>query len=815
MNPSEQKRWVNVVFPHPPLQRFTYEVPDRFRQELSLGHRVLVPMGRRKMTGFVVDFISQPTIQDLREIEDILDPYPLLSQELLRLTHWVAEYYMSPWGEVIRTALPPGIQWKSRFIVKNVEGAVSPEVVLSEVETAILSSVREREKISLQGLEKKLKRKGIRFNLGKLEKMGLVQTEHVLEEASVQIRSEWWVSLSEKFDPGEIQNLMRRAPKQTNVLSTLMKYGGEARRSDLDVDFAVLRRLEKNGYIEIWEEEVFRDTYHGLNVEPSRPINLTEEQKKALSRIEVELKKDRFHVFLLHGVTSSGKTQVYIESIRQVLNQGKTALVLIPEISLTPQAVLRYRGNFGDEVAVLHSRMSPGERYDSWRKIRGGNFRIGLGARSAVFAPLENLGLIIVDEEHESSYKQMDPAPRYHARDVAIVRGKLNDCVVILGSATPSLESYYNSLEGKYTLCQLSHRIDQVPLPRVTLVNLRDTEKDTESRVFSPLLREKIKEHLQKEEQVILLQNRRGFATFLRCGACGTIEECPHCDITLTYHLKDRRLRCHYCGFQKAAPDVCHNCGGATLHYRGVGTQRVEEDVRSLFPQARLFRMDLDTTKRKGAHDRIITEFEKGNGDVLLGTQMVAKGHDFPGVNLVGVISADTGLHFPDFRAGEKTFQLLTQAAGRAGRRNLRGEVVIQTYSPNIPVLQFAVRQDYIEFYRWESKQRKELNYPPWGRIIAVRFKGAKEERVAQAARMFSELVDLSDFFDRLGPVSAPLTRVKGMYRYHIIFKGKRILDPTGKKLRRRINQALILFHEKVRFHDVRIGVDVDPVDMM
>jgi len=815
MNPSDRKKWVDVIFPHPPLQRFTYEVPDRFHQELRLGHRVLVPLGNRKVTGFVVDFVSRPEIENLREIEDIVDAYPLLTPELLKLTRWVAEYYISTWGEVIRAALPPGIHQKSNLIIRSIENAPLPQEPLSESSKTILSIIQNKGKISLRGLEKQMGTRRIRFELAKLEKMDLVQVEHVLEAPRVHAQLEKWVSLCEGLDPEDIHEISKRAPKQAEVLAILTKHGGAVRRSNLGVDFPVLRRLEENGWIEIWEEEVSREPYQEYAVEPPKPVTLTEEQTKALSHIDGALKKEKFRVFLLHGVTASGKTQVYIESIRQILDRGKTALVLIPEISLTPQAVQRYRGTFGDEVAVLHSRMSPGERYDSWRKIREGKCCIALGPRSAVFAPLENLGLIVVDEEQESSYKQMDPAPRYHARDVAVLRGKLNDCAVILGSATPSLESYFNSLEEKYTLCELTHRVDRIPMSKVTLVNQGETKTNDESRILSPLLREKIEERLKKGEQIILLQNRRGYATFLRCGACGNIEECPHCDITLTYHQKDHRLRCHYCGFQKPAPEACPSCRGATLLYRGVGTQRVEAEIQKLFPKAQLLRMDQDTTRRKGAHDRIVLEFEKGKGDVLLGTQMVAKGHDFPHVTLVGIISADTGLYFPDFRSAERTFQLLTQAAGRAGRRHIRGEVIIQTLSPANPALQFAAEQDYLGFYRWEIEQRKELGYPPWGKIVAIRFKGARRERVAKAAHLFAEQVPPDNLSELLGPASSPLSRIKRMYRYQIIFRQKRDLDPSGKKLRGEIRSALTRFHEKTHFPDVRVGVDVDPADMM
>jgi primosomal protein N' (replication factor Y) len=815
MEPDGQKKWVEVVFPHPPNKRFTYGVPQRFCRDLRLGHRILVPLGSRKRTGFVVGFVNRPDIQEIKNIEDIMDSIVLLTPELLKLTLWVSDYYLCSWGEVIRTALPPGIHQKSRLIIQSIEKSSPTKNSLTPIEQSIMDLVQAKGNISLQILEKRLNRKNIRFHLGKLEKRGLILLKEELEEPRVKIKSEKRVVLNSQIKPDDLEDLKRTAPKQAYVVTSLMNTGGEVSRKNLDVDFSILRKLESKGLIRIWESETLREYNPSIKGESPKPITLTKEQAHSLSLIYKEIQKGSFNTFLLHGVTASGKTQVYIEAIRTVLDLGKTALVLIPEISLTPQAVQRYRGVFGNKVAVLHSRMSFGERYDSWRKIRDGKFRIGLGPRSAVFAPLENLGLIVVDEEHDTSYKQLDPAPRYHARDVAVVRGKLNHCPVILGSATPSLESFSNSLQKKYTLCQLTKRIDDTPMPKITLVDHTEMIKTKENRVISPLLREKIKQCLSAGEQIIILQNRRGYSTFLRCKDCGAIEGCPNCDITLTYHRKDRRVRCHYCGYEKPAFDTCPTCGGATFSYSGIGTQRVEEEVRKLFPDARLFRMDYDTTRRKGSHDRIVLEFAKGSGDILLGTQMVAKGHDFPGVSLVGIISADTGLHFPDFRAGEKTFQLLIQAAGRAGRRNFRGEVIIQTLSIDHPVLQFTVDQNYSVFYKWENDQRKELNYPPWGKIIIVRFKGPRQEKVARVAQIFADSLKEDPSLQCLGPASSPLSRAKRLYRFQVILRTSKKQDPTGKHLRDRTKKALVQFQKTTPLSGVRIGVDIDPVDMM
>jgi primosomal protein N' (replication factor Y) len=455
--------------------------------------------------------------------------------------------------------------------------------------------------------------------------------------------------------------------------------------------------------------------------------------------------------------------------------------------------------------------MSAGERADAWRWLRQGKFKIALGPRSAVFAPLENLGVVVVDEEHESSYKQNDPAPRYHARDVAVMRARMAGCPVILGSATPSLESYHNALSEKYRLLRLTQRIDETPMPVVTVVP-RPGFYD-KSPIFSTLLLERIAERLGSKDQIILLQNRRGYATLLRCGSCGFIEGCPHCDITLTYHQKGRSLRCHYCGYERAASDSCSKCGGATMKYKGVGTQQVEEALRRHHPDARIIRMDLDTTRHKGSHDRIVTEFEQGKGDILFGTQMVAKGHDFPGVRLVGVVSADTELNFPDFRAGERAFQLLTQAAGRAGRRSLIGEVVIQSGDPSNPLFQFVIDQDYERFYEWASSERSALNYPPFGRLIAVRFRGADSKETAAAAEAFRKRFHPQPGVEILGPAPSPIERLRGLYRYQMLFRAVKSRDPSGERLRGIVRR--MLDESPRRMGRVRISVDVDPLDMM
>jgi primosomal protein N' (replication factor Y) (superfamily II helicase) len=814
MQASIQHPFVDVVFPAPPHRILTYSVPDRFRDSLRCGHRVLVPLGKRRVPGFVVAFREKCQLTEIKSIEDIMDPDPLFTEDLLKLTRWVSDYYLASWGETLRTALPPGLAGTSQLLIEKIADA-SSHLTLSDIEKALLERMPLNRPMKLRELEKKAGERNLRQIVNRLERLGLLKQEYLLETSGASIKTEKWVSLKEGPTEEDLTLLRKRSPRQARILAALLEAGGEILRADLEADAAVLRRLETAGWIEVWDEEVFRDGSGTADGQTPGPFDLTEHQSDAIRRIREKLEPGGFHTFLLHGVTGSGKTQVYIEALRLCISLGKNALILIPEIALTPQAVRRYRAVFGNDVTVLHSRQSRGERYDSWRRLREGRSRIALGPRSAVFAPLLNLGLIVVDEEHESSYKQNDPAPRYHGRDTALVRGQIAGCTVILGSATPSLESYANARNGKYILCGLPVRIDKIPMPAVTLVSQKEADGNSESRILTPMLIRLIRDRLAAGEQVILLQNRRGYASYLRCAACGHIETCPNCEISLTYHRSDRRMKCHYCGFQRPPSDACPECGGASVQYRGTGTERIEEEIQSLFSGSRLLRMDLDTMRKKGAHSKVVSDFENRTGDILLGTQIVAKGHDFPGVTLVGIISADTGLYFPDFRSFERTFQLLTQAAGRAGRKDKSGEVIIQTLSPDHPVLQFASTHDYEGFFRWEMGQREELGYPPYGRLAMAVFRGQKLDQTEKAAVRFAGLINAGSRFDVLGPAPAPLSRLKGDYRYQIIFRQSKSADPSGRMLREALKKALADFQAGNPFRNVRVHVNVDPADML
>lgn len=801
-----------VVLPNPPLKTFSYSIPSEFQTVIRPGHRVLVPLGKRKVVGYVARLEETAPVENLRPIAEIMETEPALTSDLLELTAWISGYYMTSWGEVIRAALPPGFSRNTRLkILKGPVQADSLSQTFTPFQQRILEFVDQNNPVMFNRLQAQIQSTTLRLEVSRLNQLGLLEIEHILDEEGTTPALESWIRLKREPGDSDMTDLKRRAPRQWQVLRRLMDEADDVQRSALDVPFSVLSRLEQLGWIRIFDEEKIRDPYEGISDGSAPNFVLTTEQEAAL-QIIFEQKTNPFQTFLLHGITGSGKTQVYIEAIRRIWDSGRSALVLIPEISLTPQAVQRYRAVFGESVAVLHSRLSPGERFDAWRQIRSGKKRIALGPRSTVFAPLKNLGLIIVDEEHEASYKQMDPAPRYHARDVAVFRGKLVDCPVILGSATPSIETYYNAQSGKYRLTELRNRIDHIPLPEMVLVSLAEEWKPV---LLSELLLEKITDAVRKGEQVILLQNRRGYSVLLQCGQCGAVETCPHCDISLTFHQKGHRLKCHYCGFEKPAPDSCPACSGQNIRYQGAGTQRVQEELENHFPEVTLFRMDLDTMRRKHAHTEIIQNFENRHGDILLGTQMVAKGHDFPGVSLVGIISADTGLHFPDFRAGERSFQLLTQAAGRAGRKRIQGTVIVQTRYPDHPVLKFAETQDYSAFYTWELSQREELTYPPFGRIALIRFSGRSENETQKAAVHFRGLMTKRYGYQILGPAAAPLAKARNHYRFHIILKGARDKDPVAQHLRQVIQSALTQYTSSSKFPTVRVAVDIDPIDMM
>lgn len=840
----------DIALPVPLDKTFTYLVPPELAPSMQTGRRVLVPFGRKKLSGIVVGFPKSSPHPSLKPVIDILDSTPTFSEEMLRLTRWIAEYYLTPWGDVLKAATPLGSGTAStqlvHLVAENVSELLEKTKRSARLQHAILQALVESDRPSTGQLQKKTRARSIHAVLQEMQRRGWITLEEQLR-GTAKPKSENVVILTDeglKFVEDSAPRTSAQAkvtPKQQRILEELRRINGPVPSSRLirlaESSLSMIKTLAKKNLLAVERREVLR----GTNAEPPEPpptLTLNQHQQRALDTITSALTSDAHKTFLLHGITGSGKTQVYIEAIRFTLQRGKNAIVLVPEISLTPQTVRRFKSHFGNEVAVMHSQMSAGERYDAWRLAHEGRVRIVIGPRSAIFAPLKDLGLIVVDEEHEASYKQYDSTPRYHARDVAIVRSSMAKAVVILGSATPSSESYYNALSEKYELLTLPERVDTAQLPTIRIVDMGQErrrlyenfkkerkEKGTWSVKPGPppsisgLLRDQIEDRLKKHEGTILLQNRRGFAHVVECFDCGHVERCDNCDVTLTFHATKKHLRCHYCGFVKAPPVSCPKCHSLEIRHHAFGTQQVHEELKTLLPGARILRMDLDTTSRKGAHDKLLTQFGLGDADILLGTQMVAKGLDFPRVTLVGVISADTQMLLPDFRSSERTFQLLTQVAGRAGRSALSGEVVIQTLQPEHYSLKYAATHDFEGFYREELEFRRELDYPPFSRLVLLEFKGERENEVAHHAKQFAALLTPrgANHYSVLGPADAAIPKIKNLYRKHLVVKDFKATDPSGTYLR----TALIFARDSYlasalgKSRKVQITIDVDPQGMM
>ncbi len=843
------QKLANVALPVGVDSTFTYLIPPDLEKSAVIGARAVVPFGRRYLTGMIVELPASTALTTLKPIKDILDAAPVLSTELLRLCTWIADYYMTPLGEVIKAALPHGFASSNKRSVRLAPD-VSPEAV-----SGARTGSRQREKLfdilAVKGivhssdLQKATGLRNINTVLNELEKKGLIITEEVLPQHKVKLKTRD-VLVIRKTETDllrrEMESLSGRKKKARALFEGLLHLQEQNVREIFLQDFlkkyasssAAVKQILPRGYFALEKREISTQQEYGTE-EQTLSLNLNHSQQNVFNHISGALDDGKARTFLLHGVTGSGKTQVYIEALRHCLARNRTAVVLVPEISLTPQTARRFKSHFGEHVAVVHSNMSANERHEVWTRARRGEYKVVIGPRSAVFAPVVSPGLIIVDEEHEPSYKQFDATPRYNARDVAIVRGKFCDAIVVLGSATPSIESYYNAQQGKYSLLEMPDRVEQVSLPSIQIVNMTDERKreyfeakeqtpdekrmtlrEFQQSSFSRVLREKMISRLSEGAGIILLQNRRGFAPLLECVECGHTLMCSNCNVTLTYHITRKHLRCHYCGLTLKPPSECPHCRSMNLAQRGAGTQRVEQEIATAFPAAKSLRMDMDTTTRKGSHERILRKFGDGEADILLGTQMVAKGLDFPRVTLVGVISADTQLLLPDFRASERTFQLLTQVAGRAGRSPSagKGEVVIQTHQPGHYVLAHVVDHDYKAFFERELAERRELEYPPFSRLALVEFKGKNEDKTRVAAERYAKALRgfLSTFLV-LGPSPAVISKVKNYYRWHIIIKSPRAKDPAAVELRYGIRRAMADAGRNPS--SIRLIVDIDPVGLM
>ena len=813
---------VEVVFNLPLNQAFSYLVPEHISPSPAPGSRVLVPFGKQTITGIVVQK-RQPELKDferkLKHVVDVLDPEPLISEKMLELTHWIAEYYLCSWGQAVFLALPRGTD--EAIKEKVYPNADRPPENLTERQRELFLLIGDAPGNTKGYYRKKYGQGSFYSILSALEKKGAVRIVHERTEARAKDLFRQFVSIPADYDSKKeaFDDFLKYIRKRPEVDAYLQDHAGqEILRSEFlrqtGMADATLKKMAGYQIVEIIHKKVERK-FEVDDQEEREILHLMPDQEKAVAAILPFVEQGTFKPFLLHGVTGSGKTQVYIEILKEVLKRGKTAIVLIPEIALTPQTVRRFQKVVGDEIAVFHSKMSLGERLDYWKACYEGRIKCVVGPRSALLAPLSNIGLIVVDEEHEHTYKQTDMEPRYNARDVAIYWAKMNNAVVLLGTATPSLETYFNARRGKYQLIEMMNRIDNVKMPSVEIIDMRRAKKigTGEMRLFSENLMEKITQRLERKEQVILLQNRRGFSAMMQCGECGFIPVCPNCDISLTYHSHGHKLQCHLCGYTQPAYDYCPNCGSRQMMYKGTGTQRIEEALQQALPQARILRMDRDTTKGRQAHEKILHSFGQGEADILLGTQMIAKGLDFGNVTLVGVISADVGLSIPDFRAPERIFQLLTQVGGRAGRREKQGEVVVQTYSPTHYAIRFAQTHDYSGFYFEEIKHRQAYRYPPYVRLIQILVQDVDFYDTLNRTREIAGLLKMTvaRYAQILGPAPAIIQRMNNMHRWVVTLKLNPQTDPTGKITKAILRERLKDFLN-TRKKSGQVIVDVDPI---
>ncbi|HEX4667096.1 MAG TPA: primosomal protein N' [Chthoniobacterales bacterium] len=738
--------FVRVVIDRSIRRELDYSVPETMADKAVVGSRVRVPFRDKSLLATVVATLEESSASGIKPILALLGEKPVLSPSLIDLARWMASYYCCPLETVMRSLLP-----------------------------------------------------------------------QVIRKAEVGWKKQLFVSPARAANAEEIEKLRKRAPRQAELLEAIAQLSEPIAAADLlrqtSLENGTLRALVKRGFAELREQAVARDPHAAEQFIADTELAMNEEQTAALRLVETALEDPQTHPpILLHGVTGSGKTEVYLQAIRATLARGKTAIVLVPEISLTPQTVERFKNRFAaqpDRVAVLHSHLSEGERHDEWHKLHAGRAQIVIGARSAIFAPLENLGLIVVDEEHETSYKQ-EEAPRYHARDVAVVRAKLEKCAVVLGTATPSLESYHNATRGKYVLSTLTQRVDQCQMPLIRIVDLRqERRKEKAAAILSEKLRTAMEDRLTKKEQTILFLNRRGFSTSLLCSNCGKARECPNCSVALTFHRTNARLSCHLCGHSAAVPERCPECHQDALIYAGFGTEKVEANVSAIFPKAVVRRMDADSMSRKDAYRETLHAFRAGKIDILVGTQMIAKGLHFPNVTLVGIINADLALHLPDFRAGERTFQLLTQVAGRAGRGEEPGEVFVQTYTPFSPSIQFARHHDFAGYFEQELEFRERCDFPPFKHAVLITVRSEHEARAGFSAETLARRLGeaLPGKYTLSAPAPAPLEKLQGHYRFHILLRGAGIV-----RLSRLIRETL----DQLPFpEDVFVAVDVDPYQLL
>src|SRR5215471_3515771 len=836
--------FADVAVPVAVRQTFTYRLPGELAFRAKTGCRVLVPFGKKLLTAFIVDLSETPQGEvdesDIRDVEELLDETPIIIPEILELTRWVSDYYFAPWGECLRAALPAGATTISEQVISLTEAGrrMLADGRISASKLEVLQLVGGSEFVETKQVERTISRPRTSDVIRQLTSERLIAVSQRIADAHLKPKLQNVVRLTTEFASNADAPMLSKAnsgskshtdrksapqtadgrlnEKQLRVVETLKSLKEDIPSSDLletaDVSSSVVRTLEKRGLVEVFPREIRRDPLAHVKSDDPQQVTLTTDQQQVLDQIVGKLSERQYSTFLLHGITGSGKTEIYIRAMREAVLKGLTALMLVPEISLTPVFARRLRTQFGESIAILHSSLSEGERTDEWRRIKNGTARIVIGTRSAVFAPLENLGIVIIDEEHDGSYKQ-EETPRYHGRDTAIVRALRAGAVVVLGSATPSIESFHNAHSGKYIYLRLKNRFGDRALADVETVDMREVfKRHGKAQTLSDELKSAIKETFARKEQSMILLNRRGFSSFLLCRSCGLAIHCTNCDVTLTYHRYNSSLQCHYCNYIRPVPRVCDACEGEYIHYVGLGTEQLEANLKELFPEMNIARLDRDTTRRRGSLEQILMEFAEGGIDLLVGTQMIAKGHDFHNVTLVGVVSVDAGLALPDFRAAERTFQLLTQVAGRAGRGDRPGRVLIQTYHPEHYSLLCAKEQNYEEFYRREIVFRRTMQYPPFAALINVLIHDKDYDRANGTAAEFARELRLATRetgIRVLGPAPAAISRIKNEYRFQVLIKAYS---------RVRAREALEVAMDCVTSagHSPRsISVEVDPVNLM
>lgn len=793
-------------------QPFTYLVPENLNEQLAVGMRVEVPFGNgnRHVQGFVLAIepmaamVLDETNVQLKELVAVLDLKPVLNTEMLALADYMKEKTFAFEITCLQTMLPSVMRadyQKYIYLTDELSEELQDQLFYG-LEEISWDQAQERGLLPQLMALRKQQKVDIRYEVTTRNKVKMVR----------------FIQAAKEFEQlEEIRlGLRKGAKKKEQLLYYLQRLGTEKvtavkEMKELGFSTALLNEAAKNGWLTFIEKEAYRDPFANQTFEKTTALSLNAEQQVAVETILQSVQEQQSQTYLLEGITGSGKTEVYLQVIAEVLNQGKTAIMLVPEISLTPQMVQRFKSRFGEHVAVMHSGLSQGEKYDEWRKIERGEAEVVVGARSAIFAPIENIGVIIIDEEHEASYKQ-EETPRYHARDLAIWRSEYHHCPVVLGSATPSLESRARAQKNVYQRLRLTQRANQAAtLPTIDVVDMRQEVENGNVSSFSMSLQEKLQERLEKNEQSVLLLNRRGYSSFVMCRDCGYVLPCPNCDISLTLHMDSKTMKCHYCGHEERIPYRCPNCGQDKIRYYGTGTQKVEEELQTLLPDSRILRMDVDTTRRKGAHEKILRTFGEGQADILLGTQMIAKGLDFPNVTLVGVLNADTALNLPDFRSSERTFQLLTQVSGRAGRAEKPGEVIIQSFNPEHYAIQLAKAQDYEDFYTKEMYIRHRGDYPPY--YFTVQITASHPEENEAAKQMFQIATKLKQGLSPqailLGPTPNAIMRVNNRYFYQVIIKYKQepMLQPLLKEI--------LTDTQRATARGLKLSIDAEPMNFI